>query len=184
MIKKDIFPKWEEIHTIIFDFDGVFTNNKVYINEVGEESIRCDRADGLAFDILRKFKKKFSWEIDYFILSKEKNPVGKKRAEKLNINIFKGISDKEEFIKNYLKDRFGEYLNSKSGVIYLGNDLNDLSAIKLCGFSIAPFDAHKLIKETANLTLTSSGGEGFVREAIETIINIDNMTLEEIQNII
>ena len=56
MIKKDIFPKWEEIHTIIFDFDGVFTNNKVYINEVGEESIRCDRADGLAFDHLKKIK--------------------------------------------------------------------------------------------------------------------------------
>ena len=184
MIKKNIFPKWQELHTIIFDFDGVFTNNKVYLNEEGEESIRCDRADGLAFDILRKFKKKFSWEIDYFILSKEKNPVAKRRAEKLKINIFKGISDKEAFIINYLRDRFGEYLNSKRGVLYLGNDLNDLSAIKLCGFSIAPFDAHKLIKETANVTLNSSGGEGFVREAIERIINIDKMTIEEIQDII
>ena len=47
----------EEIHTIIFDFDGVFTDNKVYIDKSGNELVKCDRSDGFAFDLLRRFLK-------------------------------------------------------------------------------------------------------------------------------
>ena len=60
-------PNWRDINTIIFDFDGVFTNNKVYVDQNGAESICCDRSDGLGIDILRKFKR---WEL--IILSTEK----------------------------------------------------------------------------------------------------------------
>ena len=67
-------PKWFETHTIIFDFDGVFTDNKVTIREDGLEEVSCNRGDGLAFDILRKFIKKENWNLKYFILSKETNP--------------------------------------------------------------------------------------------------------------
>ena len=184
MTKKEMLPNWSKIHTIIFDFDGVFTNNKVYLDEYGKESVRCDRSDGLGFDILRSFKNKYSWDVDYFILSKEKNPVVIRRAEKLKLKVFNNIKNKELFIKDYLKTKFGEFSESRYGVLYLGNDLNDLSSIRFCGFSIAPSDAHKKIKENVNLTLPALGGEGFVRAVIEKIINIDDMSLEEIQNII
>ena len=184
MTSAENFPEWEKIHTLIFDFDGVLTDNKVYVDENGKESIMCDRSDGLAFDILKKFKNKNSWNVDYFILSKEKNNVVKKRAEKLKMKVFFDISNKDVFIKNYLIKKFGEYLESRKGVLYLGNDLNDLLAIKLCGYSIAPLNAHKIIKEHVTLTLTSMGGHGFVREVIEKIIKINNMSLEEIQEII
>ena len=184
MIKNKSLPHWRNLHTLIFDFDGIFTNNKVYLDEDGKESIMCDRADGLAFDILRKFKDKYMWEVDYFILSKEKNITVKRRGEKLKIKVFNDISKKDEFIKNYLIDKFGDYLQSRNGVLYLGNDLNDLTAIKLCGYSIAPLNAHNIIKENANLTLSSNGGNGFVREVIEKIINIDDMSLEQIEEFI
>ena len=59
MINKNL-PYWKEIHTIIFDFDGVFTNNKVFINEKGEESVVCNRSDGLAIELLNNLKKKSS----------------------------------------------------------------------------------------------------------------------------
>ena len=81
--------KWNEFHTIVFDFDGVFTDNKVYLNEQGEESIRCDRSDGLGINLLNRFKIKNSWDLEYFILSKEKNIVVNKRAEKLQIESLK-----------------------------------------------------------------------------------------------
>ena len=68
-------PSWHLIHTIVFDFDGVFTDNKVWVHQDGSESVRCDRGDGLAFDILRKFIKVNHWSLDYFILSTEKNEV-------------------------------------------------------------------------------------------------------------
>ena len=75
------FPNWKDINTIIFDFDGVFTNNKVYVDQNGAESICCDRSDGLGIDILRKFKKKMNWELDIFIMSTEKNKVVTQRAK-------------------------------------------------------------------------------------------------------
>ena len=175
---------WQCFHTIIFDFDGVFTNNKVYLDESGKESVRCDRGDGLAFDILRRFQEKNNWDVDYFILSKEKNNVVKKRAEKLKVKCFNDISDKSNFIKNYLFKRFGNFKDKKNGVIYLGNDLNDLSPIMFCGFSFAPNDAHEIIKNEVSMTLSKKGGDGFVREAIEKIIQIDKMRLDQIQEII
>ena len=60
MLKSNFELKWKDFHTLIFDFDGVFTNNKVYVDEIGKEFVKCDRSDGLAFDILRKFQEKKS----------------------------------------------------------------------------------------------------------------------------
>ncbi len=182
-VNKDL-KKWSKFHTIVFDFDGVFTNNKVYFNEKGEESIRCDRADGLGLNILKKFKIKHSWDLEYFILSKEQNIVVNKRAEKLQIESFRGINNKKNFIENYLLSRFGNIEYAKNGVVYLGNDLNDLSAIQLCGFSMAPIDAHEIIKKNVNIILSKKGGDGFVREAIEKLIQIENMSLDQIHEII
>ena len=51
-------PSWENVHTIAFDFDGIFTDNKVYSTQEGIEIIRCDRSDSLGLDILKKFIKK------------------------------------------------------------------------------------------------------------------------------
>ena len=184
MSRNNLMLNWENFHTLIFDFDGVFTNNKVYLDENGKEIIRCDRSDGLAFDILRKFQEKKHWDVQYFILSTEKNPVVQKRAEKLKINCFNGVSNKKLFIEQYLKKRFKNVEDAKKGLLYVGNDLNDLSAMRFCGYSIAPSDAHKLIIEKSSLVLDNKGGEGFVRKIIETIINFNSITLDELQELI
>ena len=184
MLKEEKLMYWMNFHTLIFDFDGVFTDNCLYLNEKGQESVKCDRADGLGLDILRNFIKKHSWDLDFFILSTEKNNVVLERAKKLKIKAHNGVSNKLEFIKNYLKDKYGQYSDSKSGVIYVGNDLNDLSSMIFCGYSISPSDAHDSIKKISDLIVPKKGGNGLVREIIEMIINIDNMSLEEKQNII
>ena len=58
MSKNKFYPNFKDIEIIVFDFDGIFTNNKVYINQNGEETIRCDKSDSLGFDLLKKnFKK-------------------------------------------------------------------------------------------------------------------------------
>ena len=48
-------PNLENFHTLVFDFDGVFTDNKVYIDQDGKESVSCTRSDGLGLDIIRKY---------------------------------------------------------------------------------------------------------------------------------
>ena len=171
-----ILPNWRSIHTIVFDFDGVFTNNMVWIDQNGKESVRCDRGDGLAFDLLRRFIKVNEWNLNYFILSKEKNPVVSARADKICIPCIQGNSNKADYLNAYLEEN---RLDSE-GLLYVGNDLNDLAAMKLAGFSIAPSDAHPLIRHHANMVLSHKGGEGFVRELIEKLLHIDQLTLDQL----
>jgi len=162
---------WRNIHTIVFDFDGVFTDNKVYTNQDGKESVCCDRGDGLGFDILRNFKKINKWNVDYYILSKERNNVVKERALKLNIPVIQAENNKINQVKNFLNSK----KKSQSGLLYIGNDLNDLEVMCFSKYSFAPSDAHEVIKRNATHVFNNRGGNGFVREVIEYILEIDNM---------
>ncbi len=85
------FPALAAIHTVAFDFDGVFTDNKVWVDQDGRESVRCDRGDGLAFDLVRAFQKRGKLNAEFFILSKEPNPVVLGRARKLKLDCHHGI---------------------------------------------------------------------------------------------
>jgi 3-deoxy-D-manno-octulosonate 8-phosphate phosphatase (KDO 8-P phosphatase) len=171
-----IFPSWESIHTIVFDFDGVFTDNKVWVDQKGNESVRCDRGDGLALDLLRRFIKENDWKLNYFILSKEKNPVVSARANKMRISCVQGNSNKADYLIAYL----AENKCGPEGLVYVGNDLNDLAAMQFAGFSVAPSDAHPLIQQQANLVLSQKGGEGFVREFVEKLLSIKQLPLDKV----
>ena len=78
---KDIVIKIDQLDALVFDFDGVLTNNKVHLNQSGVEWVSCSRADGLGFDVLRKLN------FPSYVLSTENNPVVKARAEKLKIPV-------------------------------------------------------------------------------------------------
>ena len=183
-MKNKKLPTWKNIHTIIFDFDGIFTNNKVIVDQNGTEYIVCDRGDGLGFDLLRAFSKLKNWEINLLIISKEKNNVLEQRAQKLNLNCVYGISNKKRYIDNYFKEKFPYLREPNKGLIYLGNDLNDLSMIRFAGFSIAPNDAHEIIKKEADLVINKNGGDSFIREFIEEFIELKSMSLDEIENLL
>lgn len=177
----DLLPRWHELHSIVFDFDGIFTNNKVYLSEDGKESIRCDRADGLGLDMLRKFKIEKNWSVETFILSKERNPVVLKRAEKIKVKCFHSIDNKAAYLAKYLEslaNKGTDWNDKRKGLVYLGNDLNDLEAINLAGFSVCPCDSHEIILKSCNMVLNKKGGEGFVRCFIEQLINVDSMDRE------
>jgi len=175
-LPKITIPHWKSIHTVVFDFDGIFTDNKVWIDQDGKESVRCDRGDGLAFDLLRQFVQENNWNLTYFILSREKNPVVYARASKLQIPCVQKSINKAEYLRIYLAEKN----KNAEGLIYVGNDLNDLSAMRLAGFSIAPSDAHPIIVQQASLVLDRKGGEGFVRTIIEELLRIDQMPLDDL----
>jgi len=173
-------PNWKDVHTIVLDFDGVFTDNKVWVDQSGVETVRCDRGDGLAFDLLRAFIKKNNWTLNYFILSKEMNPVVAARAEKLQVDCIQSMPNKADYLANYLV----ENNLSCEGLIYLGNDINDLAAMQIARFSVAPSDAHRLILDQADFVLTQRGGDGFIRAFIELLIRLDKMSAEEIAELV
>jgi len=137
----------------------------------------CDRSDGLAFDLLRNYKDKYSKELSFFILSTEKNKIVSQRAKKHKIKCYQGVSDKLSFIKDYLSDKFPQQKDAFKKIIYLGNDLNDYSSMRYCGFSVAPSDAHPEIKKIASKVLDKKGGEGFVRLFVEELLIENNLDI-------
>ena len=169
-------PNWKDVHTIVFDFDGVFTDNKVWVDQNGVESVCCDRGDGLGFDLLRAFIKKNNWPLKYFILSREKNPIVSVRAEKIQIDCVQSVFNKADFLANYLN----KYKLRAEGLVYLGNDLNDLLVMRIAGSSVAPSDAHLIIIKHADIVLPQKGGDGFVRAFIEMLIGLKKMSVDEV----
>jgi YrbI family 3-deoxy-D-manno-octulosonate 8-phosphate phosphatase len=153
----------DDIDAFVFDFDGVLTNNLVQIDENGKESVSCSRADGLAFDVLRKLNK------PAYILSTEKNLVVKERAKKLKIPAIQGVADKVEAIKELATDNNYNLKN----ILYMGNDLNDYLVMQLCGYSACPADSHPKIKSISSIILSTNGGNGIVRELLEEVLNLD-----------
>ena len=167
-----------------FDFDGVFTNNMVWVDEDGRETVRCDRGDGLAFDLVRAFRERGELNAEFFILSKETNPVVLARAQKLRLPCHHGIRDKLSFMTDYLESRFPSESEAFAGLVYLGNDLNDLPLMRRAGYTVAPADAHPRVRAVANVVLEQRGGEGFVRAFIERLLGIDQLTSEEIDGLV
>ena len=177
-------PSPISVHTVVFDFDGVFTDNKVWVDQRGRESVRCDRGDGLAFDLLRAYQRHEKLHCDFFILSKESNPVVLARAHKLKLDCHHGIRDKLTFLQQDVRRRFPGDETPLEGIVYLGNDLNDLPIMRRVGYAVAPADAHPRVKEVAHLVLQERGGDGFVRAFIEQWLGIDRMTLEELDEFV
>ena len=153
----------DDIDAFVFDFDGVLTDNKVYLDQNGVESVSCSRADGLAFDVLRKLNK------PSFVLSTEKNTVVTMRAKKLKIPAIQGVSNKVEAIKELVDEN---HYNIKN-ILYVGNDLNDYLVMRLCGYSACPADSHPKIQQISDICLSANGGSGVVRELLEEVLNID-----------
>jgi YrbI family 3-deoxy-D-manno-octulosonate 8-phosphate phosphatase len=174
----------QTIHSIVFDFDGVFTNNKVWVDQNGREVVCCDRSDGLGLNLLKGYKNQIKWDVNIFTLSTETNPVVSVRMKKLGINCYQGITNKLDFLLTHFSARFSNEKTPFKGLIYVGNDLNDLPVMRLAQYSIAPIDAHSMIKDIASCVLPEKGGEGFVRNFVEKLINLENLSKEKIDELI
>ena len=153
----------DEIDVIIFDFDGVLTNNKVYLNDQGEEFVSCSRSDGLAFNALKKLNARV------MIVSSENNKVVTARGSKLGIEVFQGIGEKLSFIENLAES---EKFNLEK-VFYIGNDLNDFKIMERVKFSACPADSHPDIKRISDNVLKTNGGDGVVIEIVEVLLELD-----------
>ena len=144
----------------MFDFDGVFTDNRVLVHEDGSESVWCHRADRLGISSL------FAKGVPMVVLSTEKNQVVSARCKKLGLPCHQGIADKYERLKTLVAERG---IDSKE-VIYVGNDINDLRCMEWVGCGIAVRDADPAVLKKARLVLEKKGGEGAVRELCDLVI--------------
>ena len=149
-----------KLKLIVYDFDGVMTDNKVYIDQVGNEMVQVSRADGQGIYEIKKLG------IDQIIISTEKNSVVLKRANKLGIPCLQGIEDK----KVSLIDHCNKNNIDLKHTAFVGNDINDKTAMNIVGTTFCPADAHNSIKAISDHILKTKGGQGVVRELLEIII--------------
>ena len=149
-----------EINLLILDFDGVLTDNKVYVFEDGREAVVCHRGDGWGIRMLQ------SVGIEVIILSTESNAVVSARAEKLSVACIQGCQDKAATVQSIIDTR------SITGdqIMYVGNDTNDIEAMQLVGHRVAPADAHPQIRAIATIMTDSLGGQGVVRELADLLV--------------
>ena len=149
-----------QIKAVVFDFDGVFTDNRVIVSTTGEEFVVCDRGDGMGTNLLA------AAGIKMLILSKEKNGVVTSRGRKLNIEVIQGCDDKlPELIKWLQKNN----VDAKQAA-YIGNDINDLECLNHVEVAVIPADAHHSVIETATWILQHNGGRGAIREFADVLL--------------
>ncbi len=147
----------QNIKLIVFDFDGVFTDNAVFVDQNGVESVRCSRSDGLGLRRLDKIN------IQYCIVSTETNPVVTVRAQKLGIPVSQGHDDKLSVVREIVNSKNIEIQN----VAYVGNDINDLDCLQEVGLPIAVADAFPEVVAIAEYRTKRLGGYGAVREVCD-----------------
>jgi YrbI family 3-deoxy-D-manno-octulosonate 8-phosphate phosphatase len=154
-------PLARQVELIVFDFDGVLTDNRVLVLEDGREAVSCNRADGLAFDMLRKA------ELPAIIMTTERNQVAAVRARKLGVPIMLAVPDKGVAIDAVCRERGMD----PARVMFVANDINDLSAMNRVGHPVAVADADSAVKAAATIVLKTRGGDGVAREVVNLILS-------------
>jgi 3-deoxy-D-manno-octulosonate 8-phosphate phosphatase (KDO 8-P phosphatase) len=161
MPRKDKLHRIEEvigrIRLVAFDFDGVFTDNMVYVFEDGSEAVRCFRSDGIGLQKLKNLG------IETIIISTEANPVVSARAHKLKIRCVQDCRDKRAVLEKTARDQ-GIGL---AEVAFVGNDINDLPCLECVALPIVVQDAHQDVVSTALYQTGRPGGHGAVREVCD-----------------
>ncbi len=148
---KDIIDK---IRLIAFDFDGVFTDNMVYVLEDGTEAVRCFRSDGIGLQKLKRLG------IESVIISTEANPVVSARARKLKMRCIQNCQDKRAALEEIARE-IGITLNE---VAFVGNDINDRACLECVALPIVVQDAFEDVVPLALYQTKRPGGRGAVRE--------------------
>jgi N-acylneuraminate cytidylyltransferase len=149
-----------KVPRILFtDFDGCLTDDRVWLNQDGEEFVAANRKDGLAVKRLQNLG------IQVVIASTETNKVVLARGNKMGVDVLQGLADKAKAIEQYLKQR---NLTWSDGW-YIGNDINDLGAIERAYLSLCPADAVKKVRKTVDAVLKTKGGYGILEEIVTTL---------------
>ena len=152
---------FSEIKLALFDFDGVFTDNCVYVSEDGKESVKCYRSDGIGISRINELG------IKCFVISSEKNLVVEERCRKINISFEQNVQNKEMSVLAICKKNNIDLKHT----MFLGNDINDIPALRIVGFPFAVADSFPEITKYVIYKTKANGGKGAVREVCDLIYN-------------
>ena len=157
-----IFDKLKNIKLFAMDVDGVLTDAGMYYTERGDELKKFNTFDGKGIELIRNIGIKTA------IITSEKTKIVERRAKKMGIDfLYQGVKDKAAVI-NELAQSLKIGLDE---IAYIGDDVNDISALKIVGLPITVKSASPENKDIAKLLVPVSGGEGCIRYVCNMIIN-------------
>lgn len=157
-----VITKIHALKMIVFDFDGVFTDNRVLVLQDGTEGVLCTRADGFGLDAVRRLG------IKLMVISTEKNSVVSARCRKLNLACIHGCDNKSEA----LRLEAGKSGISLEDIAYMGNDINDLECLRMVGLPVCVADAYPEVMKASIHVTKARGGHGAVREFCDFVAGV------------
>lgn len=154
-------PEIPIIKMFLTDCDGCLTDGGMYYSEQGDELKKFNTKDGMGFALLREKG------VVTGIITGENVDLNRRRAEKLKLDVIEaGCNDKLEAVTRICNERGIPLTN----VCYIGDDINDIEAIKAVGYGCCPSDALLEVKSVADFITKAKGGEGVIREIVGQII--------------
>lgn len=158
---KDIFSKAKNVQLLALDVDGILSDGKIIYDANGVETKSFYVQDGVGIKALQKFG------VDVAIITGRNSPMVAKRAEELGIkHIIQGRDDKITALTE-----LSEMLNiSLEQCAYMGDDLPDIKALQMAGFSASVPNAHSEVIKYVDTVTTRYGGRGAVREVADIIL--------------
>lgn len=149
------------IKAVALDVDGVLTDGSVWWGPNGEEWKRFCFHDIMGVSRARKAG------IVFTLISGENSPLVDRFAQKMGItDVCKGCKDKAAALRDFA-DRQGYALKT---IAFMGDDINDVPAMEICGFAAAPSNAHPSALAAAKLVTQRVGGNGAVREMLDHLL--------------
>lgn len=162
--KGTVLTSLRRIRLFAMDVDGVLTDAGMYYSESGDELKKFNTRDGMGIKLLQKTG------LITAIVTQERTKIVARRAEKLAISeLHQGVMDKLTVIRE-MAARHGLSLKQ---VAYIGDDVNDLEALKAVGFSASPADGLPDIVAAVDHVCQKKGGEGAVREVVELLLRAE-----------
>lgn len=149
-----------KVKLLILDFDGVITDNRVWVDESGREMVAANRSDSLGINMLREAG------VETLVISRETNPVVAARCRKMDIACIQGENDKQTALLKVMAERNLD----PAQVVYLGNDVNDLPCFPLVSWAVAVADALPEVASKADYVLSKPGGHAAVRELCDLLL--------------
>jgi len=163
-----------KIKLIVLDVDGTLTDGGIYIDNNGVETKKFNVKDGLGIVTAQ------SVGLEFMILTGRTSFCVEKRAEELMIKyVLQGVKNKADYLKTFATQN---NLLSEN-IAYIGDDLNDLLAMRFAGVSACPKNAAQEIKDYCDFIINANGGDGAVREFIEIILKEQNLWNIVIENV-
>ena len=164
-MNSNLGKKVKNVKIVLTDVDGTLTDGGMYYSSKGDTMKKFHVRDGMAVNILKRNS------IFTVLITKEKSDIVKQWAKKMNVRkTHQGIINKEKILPRICK----EYHVKPEQIVYIGDDINDINLMKMVGFSVAPADAWKKTRQTADFVTKATGGNGVLREVTDLVLENKN----------